>query len=713
MPQINHNKGYEQIPLRVKLSEDIEIPDNWLNKLANFIKQYLDLEAEQKQEISKLMDNLNRHAGPDSAYQLKDQLHESLKIIYQTFVDPASSSDQKITLALKLQEGLPNCTEGFHGRVNELVISLFEPENLNELLVSMRQGIVSKAAAAMTDEVHAYNRFFVIALVMGYGVRPLNPFDKYIGNIPVETIQDILIEIFTKEYTFFSVLNFLREQLTEIFRKKGYIGRLTDGYGFADYQKFGDTLTKFFAVANDPEQLFIFDDDYKIIDININWCDALIKIFIQEKYFILSPAEEKQIDSLLNLNNKFISRDSLSLFQGPEDFIHALNFFKEWPADKKANLILFFLQNSSQQDHKLFLEEVEITLRNNKHESLNNFMSMPLALSRIDLLYLLHSVLTHELADSQIAKGLIFNLTGLNFDWKESKKIVRTLTPQDHTALLTIAESLKITNPCYISQINGETAGFVKDFKGNWYPVKILESQGSQIKIHYQGWADKWDEWIDKNSDRLSAIETINTFKKFCTDNPELPQEWQMVGYFAGLGNNEIALRLFQVLLAENIINDDVNQYEEKLSSNNPLSVTLTNKIVNFAINDDNSSFLHELIIKFDISVNNEWVKLAFEIEKTKCLDDIVDDGKCVCRSLKLGVNKSFYPVDLSKRSGLGFDFAIYSVLRVRPTLCSGGPPGWSPRPGTFENLCRKKIENLDNLCHHGVCTARVASAGA
>ena len=31
----------------------------------------------------------------------------------------------------------------------------------------------------------------------------------------------------------------------------------------------------------------------------------------------------------------------------------------------------------------------------------------------------------------------------------------------------------------------------------------------TQIFVHYNGWPNRWDEWIDKDSDRLAAFRSV------------------------------------------------------------------------------------------------------------------------------------------------------------------------------------------------------------
>lgn len=38
-----------------------------------------------------------------------------------------------------------------------------------------------------------------------------------------------------------------------------------------------------------------------------------------------------------------------------------------------------------------------------------------------------------------------------------------------------------------------------------WYKSTLLEVNGDKFKIHYDGWADTWDEEVDGN--RIRAVE--------------------------------------------------------------------------------------------------------------------------------------------------------------------------------------------------------------
>jgi len=89
-------------------------------------------------------------------------------------VDPAYdlTDDQKNAVISKINEGIANCTPGFHGRVNGILEGYFLPKTVDELLGSIRHEIVEQVANQATDEVHANNRFFIVASQMGLGVFP-------------------------------------------------------------------------------------------------------------------------------------------------------------------------------------------------------------------------------------------------------------------------------------------------------------------------------------------------------------------------------------------------------------------------------------------------------------------------------------------------------------------------------------------------------------
>ena len=43
------------------------------------------------------------------------------------------------------------------------------------------------------------------------------------------------------------------------------------------------------------------------------------------------------------------------------------------------------------------------------------------------------------------------------------------------------------------------------DSAGTWYPAKVVEvnKKARKVKIHYQGWKKRYDEWLPVTSSRL------------------------------------------------------------------------------------------------------------------------------------------------------------------------------------------------------------------
>ncbi len=43
-------------------------------------------------------------------------------------------------------------------------------------------------------------------------------------------------------------------------------------------------------------------------------------------------------------------------------------------------------------------------------------------------------------------------------------------------------------------------------WQGDWYKAEVIEVKGNQYKIHYEGYATSWDEWIDKSRVRSASV---------------------------------------------------------------------------------------------------------------------------------------------------------------------------------------------------------------
>ena len=52
---------------------------------------------------------------------------------------------------------------------------------------------------------------------------------------------------------------------------------------------------------------------------------------------------------------------------------------------------------------------------------------------------------------------------------------------------------------------------------GDWLEAQVIETSPDKIKVHYNGWAERWDEWIPIASDR------IRLFRSRTIQNPSTP----------------------------------------------------------------------------------------------------------------------------------------------------------------------------------------------
>eukprot|EP00475_Leptophrys_vorax_P032356 TRINITY_DN4980_c0_g1_i3.p1 TRINITY_DN4980_c0_g1~~TRINITY_DN4980_c0_g1_i3.p1 ORF type:complete len:341 (+),score=69.65 TRINITY_DN4980_c0_g1_i3:29-1051(+) len=54
----------------------------------------------------------------------------------------------------------------------------------------------------------------------------------------------------------------------------------------------------------------------------------------------------------------------------------------------------------------------------------------------------------------------------------------------------------------------------VMDKNNKWYQCQVTATQGHQVRIHYIGWNEKWDEWIPRDSPRIAKLESHTGVKR-------------------------------------------------------------------------------------------------------------------------------------------------------------------------------------------------------
>ena len=57
------------------------------------------------------------------------------------------------------------------------------------------------------------------------------------------------------------------------------------------------------------------------------------------------------------------------------------------------------------------------------------------------------------------------------------------------------------------------------DVQNLWYPARVIQMEGSKVLLHFLGWGDEWDEWIERDSARLRRHRGWGT--------PSMPTDWQ------------------------------------------------------------------------------------------------------------------------------------------------------------------------------------------
>ena len=48
----------------------------------------------------------------------------------------------------------------------------------------------------------------------------------------------------------------------------------------------------------------------------------------------------------------------------------------------------------------------------------------------------------------------------------------------------------------------------VKDTIDQWLEAQIIQIRGTQAFVHYNGWGNRWDEWIDFSSPRIAPLKS-------------------------------------------------------------------------------------------------------------------------------------------------------------------------------------------------------------
>lgn len=359
MLRINPDKALALPPVKYQIANvDQPLPANWLHLLGEELIKHLNLQVDTAK--SNIHHKLNQKAGSLSTYTHKADLQKILASLYLTLMDQKTLPSQKVSIAMKLAEGLDQCTPGFHNRCL-MCTNTAVPTNLDELLSLVREDLVARAAAKNTDEVHTHNRFFTVANGAGYGVRTINKTDIYEGMIRDIEILNKLKAAFDAHYTPITILNALLDQLRGLMSDRGYAGKVDAGYNEV-YNQFGATLLRPFIGEIQTVALWEtvdeedIDGDITTKVVDINWLSvkkALLQTIKQQAMFIWSPEEEVTYQALLS--DETPKTLTTSLTHTTDELIQFMSFLREWPASHKTAYVLAHLRQQNTLEHSKIL----------------------------------------------------------------------------------------------------------------------------------------------------------------------------------------------------------------------------------------------------------------------------------------------------------------------------------------------------------------------
>jgi len=66
-------------------------------------------------------------------------------------------------------------------------------------------------------------------------------------------------------------------------------------------------------------------------------------------------------------------------------------------------------------------------------------------------------------------------------------------------------ENINIFDHQNIKLIKGQWID-VKDTIDQWLEAQVIDIQNNKAYVHYNGWGNRWDEWIDMNSARIKPF---------------------------------------------------------------------------------------------------------------------------------------------------------------------------------------------------------------
>lgn len=308
---LNRKKCFKSGPgIKALVNNLGDIPDDWLRQLTSTICDILKLSPAAQ---ANLQNYFQVHAGANSTYTNKHRLIDTLQTIYLRLSatgKTALNDTQKTMVALKLSEEVRKCTPGFHDRANEIIIALSnQTANIDSFLLKIRHAIVETAATQSTNEVHAHNRFFCVANILGYGVDAIHAKDIHRGDnhslLDDRIIEERVYLVFKRKYQVFPILNDLVDAIKATLNEKcGYMGLYNAGYKSGDYLKFIACLKSILELEDiNPATHLVLNSDCEVVDLNWDTVkQSLFKAMLEKKYFKFAKHEKRCLERLFATN---------------------------------------------------------------------------------------------------------------------------------------------------------------------------------------------------------------------------------------------------------------------------------------------------------------------------------------------------------------------------------------------------------------------------
>jgi hypothetical protein len=315
MDILNPEGCYELPPVSLEIDISQALPENWLEVLCVFIERHLPeqhemLEKHEGQpESTVLKVRLNeQHIG--GTYTSMGPFIESLHFIFRCInEDGFFSRDDSISISLKLAEGIAACTAGFHDRALEVILGIkYKQESIKQYLYQYRQDLVQKTRAAKTNEVHANNRFFLVANYSGYGVFSISTFDVHTGFFSDAHIEGWLADTFRDDYTPIKMLKEVLERLeTKLSHEGVYRGCLPEGESYVDADlREWDKLFSAMLEREVAPGTFSQLDDWSI-PTDINW--PKLAFYILNYFFDKNILNTEHYEGLMSYLHSVVEED--------------------------------------------------------------------------------------------------------------------------------------------------------------------------------------------------------------------------------------------------------------------------------------------------------------------------------------------------------------------------------------------------------------------